>query len=447
MPPATAASFKTFILVWFGQVISLLGSGLTRFALGVWVFRETGSVTYFALIALFGFLPGILMSPIAGVLVDRWSRRKTMMLSDLGSGCLTLVVAALLWSGNLAVWHIYILVGAAAIFESFQWPAYFAAMSLLVPERHLGRANGMVQLGQSAAEIAAPLMAGFLVLAIGLEGIILIDCATFLFAVSTLSMVRFAEPPRDAAPKASSSIWAEAAVGWHYIRARHGLLALLLLFTALNFSNSFAIVLLTPMVLVFSNATMLGIILSVSGGGMLAGSLVLTAWGGPRKRIRGVLGFALLFGLGMCIQGAQPVVTVIAAGAFLASFSLPIINGSSQAIWQTQVDPGIQGRVFSVRRMVAWSSTPLGFVLAGPLSERVFEPLMREGGTLAPAFGPVIGAGPGRGMALLFISMGLLMFLTAVLGYLYKPLYGMEANSDTDTNTASAAANERPVNP
>lgn len=424
-------SFKIFCLVWFGQVISLLGSGLTRFALGVWVFQETGSVTYFALISLFGFLPGIVMSPVAGVLVDHWSRRKVMMASDLGSGMLTLTVAALLWADGLAIWHIYVLAGAAAVFESFQWPAYFAAMSLLVPEKQLGRANGMVQFGQSAADILAPFLAGFLVVTIGLEGIIVIDCVTFLFAVGTLALVRFPEPEPDRSSKSGASIWSQAAVGWRYIKERRGLLALLLLFTGLNFSNSFAIVLLTPMVLVFSDAAMLGIVLSVSGGGMLAGSLVLTVWGGPKKRIHGVLAFAILFGAGMCIQGAQPIVMVVAAGAFLASFCLPIVNGSSQAIWQTQVDPALQGRVFSVRRMLAWSSTPLGFVLAGPLSQSVFEPLMREGGALAPVLGPVIGVGPGRGMGLLFIAMGLLMGLTAVAGYLYRPLYRVEAAGES----------------
>ena len=211
------ASFKIFSLVWFGQVISLLGSGLTRFALGVWVFRESGSVTYFALISLCGFLPGILISPIAGVLVDRWSRRKVMIASDLGSGLMTLVVVALLWSDSLAIWHIYILVGVAAIFEAFQWPAYFAAMTLLVPEKQLGRANGMVQFGQSAAEIIAPLAAGFLMFSIGLEGIVFIDCITFLVAVSTLVSVRFPEPESDPS-REKSSIWAEAAVGWRYIR-------------------------------------------------------------------------------------------------------------------------------------------------------------------------------------------------------------------------------------
>ncbi len=437
------ASFRTFFLVWLGQFTSLLGSGLTRFSLGVWVFRETGSVTYFALISIFGFLPGILASPVAGVLVDRWSRRKVMLFSDLGSGLMTLIVAALLWTDGLALWHIYILVGVAAVFEAFQWPAYFAAVTLLVPEGQLGRANGLIQFGQSAADILAPLVAGILVVTIGLEGVIIIDSLTFLFAVSTLALVRFPKPDTDDdGAGASSSIWTEALVGWRYIRARPGLLGLLLLFTALNFSNSFGVVLLTPMMLVFSDAAMLGVVLSIGGGGMLAGSLVLTAWGGPARRIHGVLGFAVVFGLGMCVQGARADVVVVAFGAFLASFCLPIVNGSSQTIWQTQVEPRLQGRVFSVRRMVAWSSTPLGFALAGPLSESVFEPLMREGGALAPIFGPLIGVGPSRGMGLLFVSMGLLMGLSAVLGYLYRPLAQVESSP-----SPTAAPAEPPTPP
>lgn len=176
----------TFVLLWFGQAISLFGSGLTSFALGVWMFERTGSVTYVALIGLCAVLPRVLLSPLVGTFIDRWDRRTVMILSDVGAGCSTLFIAGMLATGRIEVWHIYLAVAVNAAFGAVQWPAYTATTTLLVPPENLGRANGMMQLGQAVSDVLAPALAGVLVPRIALQGVILIDVTTLVIAVVTL---------------------------------------------------------------------------------------------------------------------------------------------------------------------------------------------------------------------------------------------------------------------
>ena len=173
--PVNFREMRTFSIIWLGQCVSIIGSGLTRFALGLWVYQHTGSVTNFALIALSSILPHLLLSPLAGALVDRWDRRKAMIFSDIGAGLSTLLIAMFFFVNRLEVWHIYLATALSSACGTFQWPAYTAAISLLVPKKNLGRANGMVQFGQAASEILTPILAGVLLVTIRLSGIILID--------------------------------------------------------------------------------------------------------------------------------------------------------------------------------------------------------------------------------------------------------------------------------
>lgn len=419
--------FRTFLLIWFGQLISLTGSGLTGFALGVWVYLRTGSVTQFALISLFTSLPGIMFSPIAGALVDRWDRRRAMILSDAGAGLCTLIVALLLLAGRLEVWHIYLVMAISSTFSAFQWPAYSAATTLLVSKEHFGRASGMVQISEAVAQIASPVLAGVLMGVIRVQGVILLDFATFLFAVFTLLMARVPRPETTAEGEAGQgSLLREAAYGWTYIRARPGLFGLLLFFAASNFATGIVQVLFTPLVLSFTTAVVLGLLLSVGGLGFLAGSLTMSVWGGPRRRVYGILGSSLLMGAVLFAAGFPPRAWILGAAAFLFFFSLPISNGCSQAIWQSKTAPDVQGRVFAVRRMIAWASLPLAYLVAGPLADRVFEPLLAEGGLLADGLGQIIGVGVGRGIGLLYIILGLMILLATLVAYLYPRLRQVE---------------------
>lgn len=418
---------QVFILIWFGQFISLIGSGITRFALGVWVYQSTGSVTQFAMISLFAMLPGILISPLAGALVDRWDRRYCMLLADAGAGLSTLAIALLLFTNHLQIWHIYLAVAVSSSFIAFQWPAYAATTTLLVPKQHLGRASGIVNMAEAASQLFSPILAGALIVTIQLQGVILIDCATFLFALFTLLLIRFPKPKIAVDnQEQKAKLWDEITYGWTYITAQAGLLGLLIFFAVSNFFLGVVTVLVTPLVLAFASAAVLGTVLSIGGSGMLLGSLVMSLWGGPRNRVLGVLGYTFLGGLCILIAGLQPVIPVFLATSFIYFFLVPIINGCDQAIWQHKITPAVQGRVFAVRRMLAWAYLPLAYLVAGPLADQVFEPLLAIGGPLAGSIGGVIGVGRGHGIALLFVVMGILTMLATAGGYLYLPLRLLE---------------------
>jgi len=446
--PADRRGMATFLMVWAGQVVSVLGSYLTGFALAVWIYQQTGSATFFALITLVTTLPGMLLLPLAGALVDRWDRRRAMILSDSGAGAATLALALLIWRGHLELWHVYVLMSIISTFSALRWPAFTAAITMMVPGRHLGRANGMTQLGDAAAQILAPLLAGALVMSIGRQGVVLIDFASYLFAVATLLAVRMPRPAATAEGAAAhGSLWREARSGWSFIRRRPGLLAVLMLLAVTNVGTGLVQVLLSPMVLSFASPAVLGRVLTVAGCGMLAGGLAMSVWGGPRRRVVGLLGFLLLQGVVLPFGGLRASAPLIAAGAFIYLFAVPILNGTSQALWQSKVAPDLQGRVFAVRRLVAWSTLPLAYVVAGPLADHVFEPLLAAGGPLAGSVGRLIGVGKGRGIALMFILIGFFIMLVVAIASRFPRLLRLESELPdvlAERDLATAAVAETP---
>ena len=418
---------RTFFVIWSGQLVSTIGSGLTGFALGVWIYQETGSVTMFALNMLAFAIPNLVVSPFAGALVDRYDRRWVMILSDTGAGLATLSIAILYMTDNLAVWNIILATAFNSAFSTFQWPAYSAVTTLLVPKDQLGRAGGMVQIGEAISQLLAPAAAGALFVTTGLGGVIAIDFVTYFFAVLTLLFVRVPSPERSqAGVEGQGSIWKEAMFGWTYISARAGLLGLLLVFAAFNFVSGMIFPLIMPMIMDMTSVAMLGYLVSIVGVGMLVGTLLMSAWGGPKRRIHGVLGFLMISGFFTSMLGVSPLIPVLAVAGFGLMFTMPIINGSSQAIWQSKVDPDVQGRVFAVRRMIAWSMTPLAYIVAGPLVDRVFRPLLLEGGALADSVGQLIGVGPSRGTGFMFMVVGAVSMVVAALGYLNPHVRNVE---------------------
>jgi hypothetical protein len=424
---AGTSSFRIFFLIWFGQLISQLGSGLTGFALGVWVYQQTNSVTQLTLISFFGGLAFVVFSPIAGVLVDRWDRRMALIVSEAGATLLPLGLALLIAIGYTPIWAVYLIVAVSALFRSFQFPAFAAATTLIVPKAQLGRASGLVQLALGVSQLLSPVLAGVLMGLIYLEGVFIVDIVTFVISIATLMLVRIPRPtPSATAGAERGSLLTELSFGWRYIVARPGLLGLLLFFAASNFLMSTVVVLSTPLILSFASPAVLGTVLSVAGCGLLLGSTVMSIWGGPKRRVYGVFGAMALSALSIIVAGLTLSAWLIGAAAFFFSAGLPILAASSQAIWQRKIPADIQGRVFATRTMIAQGSMPLAYLVSGPLVDRVFTPLLVEGGPLAGSVGRVIGVGPVRGIGLLFIIMGLLSLVSIVLGYLYPPLRRVE---------------------
>lgn len=411
---------STYFVLASSQIVSIFGSELTAFVLGVWVYQQTSSATAFSFMAFVASVPALLMTPVAGALVDRWDRRWAIAVSDLGAALGTMVLLLLAWNDLLSVVWIYVVVALSAAAESFQFPAFNASIPLLVPKKQLGRANGFMEIGASGANLLAPLTAGALLGVIGLTGVFFLDLVTFFVALGTLLFISIPRPPKTTeGTRDKGSIVREALSGWKYIRERRGLLALLGLFVGVNFANGFVMVLLPPLVLSFASAAALGTVMSVAGLGLVMGGLYMSVTGGPRRRVRAILLCLLVQGSILFLGGVQPSVTLVAVAAFFYSMCSPIIFALSNSIWQSKSHPDIQGRVFAMRRLVGTSLSPLAFLLAGPLADYVFEPLMAVDGPLADTVGRVLGTGTGRGTGLLFIFLGtaLLVFLAVAATY------------------------------
>lgn len=417
---------QIFTLIWFGQMISLIGSQLTNFALGVWVYQRTGSVTQFSLISLFTSLPIILISPVAGTLIDQFPRRWIMVFSDLGAGISTGVIAILLATGDLTFWHICICATISSCFSAFQLPAYTSATTLLVPEQDLARANGMLQIGEAVGSLVAPILGGVLLLIIKINGIIFIDFATFIFALSILLLIPFPKQYIDRHRAEKTPWFKEASYGLVYLVKRRGLFALLLFFAVNNFLVGIVQMLITPLVLSFASATNLGTILTIGGVGMLVSSVLISTVKTPTHLIISIFGFNLLSGISIMCAGLYRSVPLLALMAFLFFFGLPIINSSSQIIFQKKVPFNVQGRVFATIGAISNASQPFAYTVAGPLADKIFEPLMTPNGLLAGSIGKIIGVGKGRGIGLMFIVMGILTVLATIIAYRYKPLRLLE---------------------
>lgn len=445
---------RAFSVTWLGLVVSWFGSGLTNFAIGTHLYQSTGSTTQYSLFNFFYFVPMLVMTPVSGALVDRWDRRWAMLLADIGGAVASLLLCALVFLSDaglwrLELWHFFIPIALGSTFSATHLPAYYAATSLLVPKEHLGRANGMIELAFGAGQILSPLAAGFLLGHVGLKGMVLIDVASFAFSITTLLIVRFPAPPPPGAEQLAQrkSLLRETAEGWRFIRERPGLVHLTAFFALLNLSTGMVIVLITPLVLSFANVSTLGMVMSFAGVGMVVGAVVMSMWGGPKRRIHGVLGFYLLSALALLAASLPPSAPVVAGGAFVYLMCSPLVLSPMQAIWQSKVPAGLQGRVFSVRRMITLAAPPLAALLSGPLSDRVCEPLLAPGGALANSVGRVIGVGPGRGVALIFVVLGLLIITHTLLSLLSPRIRNVEdelpdalAEQDTAPQPAPAAS-------
>lgn len=421
---------RAFTVIWAGQVASLLGTAMTSFALIVFALNITNSPTVAAFVAVAAFAPVVLVSPFAGTLVDRWTRKRVIVLADLGAASSTAALLLLQLTGRLEVWHIYPAVAVAGAFSSFHFPAFSAAVTLMIPKEQYARASGMLSLAGSLSAIFAPPVAAVLLDAVGLGTVFALDLATFLAAVSTVLAVTIPQPAATAeGMEGRGSFLRETAYGFRYILKRRSLLGLQLVFFGVNLVASFSFILLYPMVLfrTAGDTILLGYVLSAGAVGQVVGGVVLSTWGGPRRRIHGVLlGMVLASLFGGLVIGIGQSWIVWAAGNFLAGAFIIIINGSNQAIWQSKVAPDVQGRVFAVRRLIAQVSAPVAMAAAGPMAELVFEPGMQAGGSLTPAFGWLTGTGPGTGMAVMFVLTGILGALVGASGYASRAVRNVE---------------------
>ncbi len=409
-----------FIVVWLGQMISMLASSMSHFSLTIWMYEQVGSATALGLMQVAFITPFLLLSPLAGVMIDRYNRKLMMMVSDLTAVIATGGVFALLLLGRLEFWHLYVAAVLNGLGNTFQWPAYSAAITTMVPKAHYGRANGLMSLLEAGPAVVAPVMAGALLPLIGLVGILFFDFLTFLLAIGALLFVVVPQPPRSGVDvEASGNLWHEAAYGFRYIFRRPSLLGLQMVFFFGNLFFGMAYTLLPPMVLARTgnNSVVFGLVQSTAAIGAVVGGIAMSLWGGFRRRVHGVLLGWVVSALGGIGIGLGRGLTVWLPAAFVGAVAGPLVNTSNQALWQAKVPPDLQGRVFSARRLIAWLTNPVSPVLAGTLADFLFEPALRGRSPLRVLAEPWVGSGPGAGMGLLIVLCSLLCLAVPLVAY------------------------------
>lgn len=403
---------RTFGTVWLGQFVSILGSGLTSFALSLWLLQKTGSATVFAAVNISATIPTLLISPVAGAIVDRLDRRRIMIAADSIGSLISCALVVLFSTNRLSTLYVCMLVAISATVSAFHRPAYLATISNLIPEKHLARADGMVQMSGATAQLVSPLIAGALMARVSLGAIIGLDVASFAIAVLTLLWVRFPSVVKQQGVGASRDAFvSDMLQTWKYLRNKSGLLGLFMLSAGTDFCIGIASILIVPLLMSFASTTAIGSVVSIGGAGMLIGSLVLSGWGGPRRRVMGVLEFTAVLGALLVLAGTRQSVLLLSAVVFGAFFCLAMINGCSQAVFQSAVENDFQGRIFAAAQLIYGAVAPLAYLTAGPLADKVFEPLLQPGGLLVSTVGQLLGTGRGRGIALIFILVGVVVVL------------------------------------
>ncbi|MCY3544792.1 MAG: MFS transporter [Chloroflexi bacterium] len=421
---------RAFYAVTFGQFISLLGSGMTRFGLGIWVLRETGDTTAYSALLFFAVLPVGLGSIFTGTLVDRWNRRVVMLAGNTVASLSTLVAALLFFGGALEIWHLYIVLTVNGIANAFVIPSMEASVPMLVKKENLGRAAGLTQLTTSLELIVSPALAGILLVSSGLGFIFIVDFVTFGACVIALALSAIPQPAPDPAPNPGNKragLLGEFIFGFRYIAERPPFVYLMTLVTLAFFlMPGIGYALSTPLALSVGDERAAGLIRSSFGAGAMISGILLTAWGGPKRRMYGVLASLAIAGLASILIGARESIPLMAAGTFCIGVTFMFMFGMNRVIWQVKAAPEVLGRISSLRMALGSGASSIGVLVAGPLAQHVFEPMMAEGGALAGSFGPIIGVGDGRGMALIYIIEGLMLITIVAVSALTRRIRLME---------------------
>lgn len=377
-PPAPRP-LKPFLILWAGQAVSLLGSNLVQFALIWWLTQETGSATVLAMASLVGMLPQVVLGPFAGVLVDRWNRRWTMFVADTTVALATIVLALLFWTGAVQIWHVYAILFVRSLGGAFHWPAMTASTVLMVPENQLTRVQGLNQMLQGAMTIVAAPLGALLLSLLPVQGVLAIDVVTALFAIVPLLFILVPQPETavtgDAAPTMVKSFWADMRDGLRYVLGWPGLLVLMALAMLLNLLLTPAFSLLPLLVTDYfgGDAWSLGVIESAFGVGLVAGGLLLGAWGGFKRRIHTSLLGLIGLGISVLAVGLTPAAlfSLAVVAMLMAGLTNSMTNGPIFAIMQATVSPQMQGRVFTLLTSLASMIAPLGLIIAGPVADTI----------------------------------------------------------------------------
>lgn len=411
--PTAASRFRAFMVIWVAQMVARIGNGLTAFGLGVYVYQQSGLTVSVALVTLAAFLPSLLLGPLGGVLADRIDRRLLMILGDSLSalGLLAMLIAFHTNTASIAV--ICLCAAVSSVFNSVMDPAYRATVTdLLTPEQY-ARAGGLVQLAAAAQYLVSPAIAGLLMAAYSITIVVTIDIATMVVTTSAMVLVwrMVKTPPR--APEVG--FWTDFVQGCRFLWKNSGIMTLMLLITLVTFCMGFLQTLLTPMVLDLADEATLGIVRSIAAVGMVVASALIGLFNMKGSYIGWIAWSLAGGGLVVFFMGAIPNVLAIGVLAFGFFLVLPPLNTAIEVLVRSAIPNDTQGKVWGLMGLISQLGYVGAYGVSGFLADKVFNPLLREGGGLADSLGTLIGVGESRGIGLIFMITGVLLFGIAAL--------------------------------
>lgn len=421
-----------FSILWMSQLALHLCLGMVQFAITMWVWEQTGSARALGMLGFFvGFDLLFFLVPISGALVDRFDRKRLMMIAHAAPILSSLWTLLLLQTGHLQIWHLCIAGALAGTFRSAKSMAYSVSITTMLPARHFMRANAMLGLDGSASSILGAVIGGFLLYRIGLSGLLLIHIVAAALGVVALLLVAIPRPaPSTEGAKARGTIWKEVLFGFQYVCRREYLTLLLVAFvsTVLIYVQARFMPSLI-LASTFSDRTVLGTVQFLAGVGGIAGALVVAVWGGPQRKsiaiLVSLLGMSLL---GIGLMGVGNGVRMWSTGAFTAMGFTALLASSMAAIWQIKVPPDIQGRVFFVRRAVAALGAGAGTLIANQSPDQLLQSLMESKHVLAQLLSRIVGTGPGAGLSVLFILIGVLGVLLTLGIFRFTGIRNIESS-------------------
>jgi hypothetical protein len=439
---------RGLFVIWVGQMVSGIASGITAVALPIWILSFTeGSGTAIGIWEFFFFASYLLAVQFAGVLIDRYSHKMMMLVYDVSSLLVIVVLLVIEIIGKLELWQLYTAAVVQGIGFAFYSPSYSAAITTMVPKKQYVRANGLISLVYDIPEVFAPILGGILILVIGLSGILLINSIAFAFSIGALLLAEVPSTPHTVEGERSRGrLIKEVIYGIRYILERPGLLGIELIFLFGNMFSGIALsaAALYPMILLRTgnNTEALGLVQSVGALAVVATGIYLSTWGGIKRPVRAILlGWIISSLFGLALLGVGQVIAIWLIAIVINSILDPVVNIAIETFLQTKVAPDIQGRVFSASDFLAQAMIPLTPLVAGFLGDQIFEPAMAEGGSLVNLFGWLIGTGPGSGFSLLIFLCGVSGLLVGLSGYLVPDIRNVDkALPDTPTLPSVAAA-------
>ncbi|MBW4537469.1 MAG: MFS transporter [Pleurocapsa minor HA4230-MV1] len=423
------SNLRPFITIWIGQLISILGSEITDFAITIWAWEITGKATPLSLILLFAKIPSIIAAIFAGVIVDRYNRKFLMFFGDTASCLSTIFLLILSLTNHLEIWHLYITAAVNGLFGYFQDLAYSSSISLLVPKQHYTRATVLNDyVSGFGANIIAPALAGTLYYLIGLQGIMAIDLLTFIIAIYLLSLVKIPQPITNTNTSENNNSWQNLTFGFRYIIKQKSLVMMVIFIIIFYFIDRVISGIESPMILARSdnNTAIFASVHAATAIGGAIGGILLSIWGGFQRRIHGLLLGTILTFTSAIAFGLSNTPPLWLITTFFAALFWPIIGSSEQSIWLAKIPPEIQGRVFAARFLMTQMPALIALGMTGILADRVFEPAMMPGGSLTPLLGGLFGTGLGSGMAVQYTLFAVGGVILGLSGYAFAQLRNIE---------------------